>query len=162
MRESMARLTPRFSANRTVREYTEQYYLPAAAAYRERAMDKGALGRQMVDWLHTLDEKWSVLSFGEMKVEINGKLHDFEVQLYLNDIDPNAIRVELYAEGVKGSGPVRQEMTRRWKLDGTENGYVYGAQVPATRAAADYTARVTPHRAGIAVPLEFSRILWQR
>ena len=29
MRESMARLTPRFSANRTVREYTEQYYLPA-------------------------------------------------------------------------------------------------------------------------------------
>ena len=40
MRESMARLTPQFSANRTVREYTEQYYLPAAAAYRERAADK--------------------------------------------------------------------------------------------------------------------------
>ncbi len=33
MRESMARLTPRFSANRTVREYTEQHYLPAATAY---------------------------------------------------------------------------------------------------------------------------------
>ena len=33
MRESMARLTPRFSANRTIREYTEQYYLPAAALY---------------------------------------------------------------------------------------------------------------------------------
>jgi starch phosphorylase len=33
MRESMARLTPRFSADRTVREYTEQHYLPAAAAY---------------------------------------------------------------------------------------------------------------------------------
>ena len=45
MRESMARLTPRFSANRTVREYTEQHYLPAAAAYRERAADKGAIGR---------------------------------------------------------------------------------------------------------------------
>ena len=50
MRESMARLTPRFSANRTVREYTEQYYLPAAAAYRERAANKGAVGRQVVDW----------------------------------------------------------------------------------------------------------------
>ena len=33
MRESMARLTPRFSANRAVCEYTEQHYLPAAAAY---------------------------------------------------------------------------------------------------------------------------------
>src|SRR6185503_7258318 len=32
MRESMARLTPRFSTNRAVREYTEQHYLPAADA----------------------------------------------------------------------------------------------------------------------------------
>jgi len=29
----MAVLTPRFSANRTVQEYTEDYYLPAAARY---------------------------------------------------------------------------------------------------------------------------------
>ena len=36
MRESMARLTPRFSANRAVREYTEQHYVPAASAYRQR------------------------------------------------------------------------------------------------------------------------------
>jgi starch phosphorylase len=35
MRESMACLTPQFSANRAVREYTERYYLPAAARYRE-------------------------------------------------------------------------------------------------------------------------------
>ncbi len=33
MRESMAQLTPVFSANRTVREYTEKHYLPGAAAY---------------------------------------------------------------------------------------------------------------------------------
>ena len=53
MRESMARLTPRFSANRTVREYTEQHYLPAAAAYRLRIANKGAIGRQIVDWQHS-------------------------------------------------------------------------------------------------------------
>ena len=72
MRESMARLTPRFSANRTVREYTEQHYLPAAAAYRERAADKGAVGRQVVDWQHTLEQKWATLHFGEVKVETRG------------------------------------------------------------------------------------------
>ena len=33
MRKSMARLTPVFSADRTVREYTEQYYLPATIIY---------------------------------------------------------------------------------------------------------------------------------
>ena len=34
MRESMARFTPRFSANRAVCEYTDQHYLPAAVAHR--------------------------------------------------------------------------------------------------------------------------------
>ncbi len=50
MRESMARLTPQFSTNRTVRDYTEHHYLPAATTYRERAADKGAAGRNIVHW----------------------------------------------------------------------------------------------------------------
>ena len=79
MRESMARLTPRFSSNRAVREYTEQHYLPAASAYRERAGDKGAIGVQVVDWRHALDQKWTALRFGEVKVETDGEQHVFEV-----------------------------------------------------------------------------------
>jgi glycogen phosphorylase len=132
MRESTAQLTPRFSAGRTVREYTERYYLPAAAAYRERARDDGSLGEQIVGSLHTLDEQWSALCFGEMKVETNGTFHLFEVFVFLKGLDPNAVRVELYAEGVDGDGPTRQEMTRQRNLDGTADGYEYRAQVPAT------------------------------
>ena len=158
----MARLTPRFSANRTVREYTEQHYLPAAAAYRERAADKGAVGRQMVDWQHALEQKWAALRFGEVKVETDGEQHVFEVQVYLNDLDPNAVRVELYADGVNGGDPVRQEMKRVRQLAGAAGGYVYSAAVSAARPAADYTARVIPQRSGVAVPLEAARILWQR
>ncbi|HUU35774.1 MAG TPA: alpha-glucan family phosphorylase, partial [Vicinamibacterales bacterium] len=58
MRESMARLTPAFSANRTVREYTDTLYLPAAAAYRERFDDGGRLGRDLVAWQRTLERDW--------------------------------------------------------------------------------------------------------
>jgi starch phosphorylase len=36
MRESMALLTPAFSATRRVREYTEKHYVPLAAAYLRR------------------------------------------------------------------------------------------------------------------------------
>lgn len=38
MRESMARLTPAFSATRCVREYTDKHYVPLAAAYRRRSL----------------------------------------------------------------------------------------------------------------------------
>jgi glycogen phosphorylase len=162
MRESMARLTPRFSSNRAVREYTEQHYLPAAATYRERAGNEGEIGVQIVNWRHGLDQKWSALRFGEVKIETDGAQHVFEVQLYLDDLDPKAMRVELYADGVRGGAPVRQEMKRIRELAGASGGYVYSAAVSATRAPADYTARVIPHWDGVAIPLEDGRILWQR
>jgi starch phosphorylase len=161
MRESMARLTPRFSANRTVREYTEQHYLPAASAYRERAADKGAVGVQLVNWQGAMQQNWSNLRFGEMKVATDGGNHIFEVQVYLNGIDANSVRVELYADGVIGGLPVRQEMKIVGQLVGA-NGITYSTQVPTTRPAADYTARVIPHWSGVAVPLEAAQILWQR
>ena len=162
MRESMARLTPRFSTNRAVREYTEQYYFPAASAYRERAANKGAIGVKIVNWQHALEQKWAALRFGEVEFETHGEQHVFEVQVYLNDLDPRAVRVELYAEGVMGSAPVRQEMKRVRQLAGASGGYVYSAAVPAARPPADYTARVIPHRDSVAIPLEDARILWQR
>ena len=124
MRESMARLTPRFSANRAVCEYTEQHYLPAAAAYRARIANKGAVGRQIVDWRHSLGtEMGRCCTFGEVKVETRGEQHVFEVQVYLNDLDPKAVRVELYADGVNGGAPVRQEM-KRIRTTGRQTGWL--------------------------------------
>jgi starch phosphorylase len=162
MRESMARLTPRFSANRAVREYTEQHYLPAAGAYRARAADKGATGRHMVDWHHTLEEKWSTLRFGEVKVETRGDQHVFEVEVCFNGLDLKAVRVELYADGVDGGAPARHEMTLARQRAGAAGGHVYNTSVPSTRPPSDYTARLLPNFSGVAIPLEDARILWQR
>ncbi len=162
MRESMARLTPRFSTNRAVCEYTEQHYLPAAKAYLERRVDKGRPGVDIVDWKHALDQKWAALRFGEVRLETAGGQHAFEAQVYLDDLDPDAVRVELYADGVGGAAPQRVEMKRVRQLVGAANGYAYRAGVPAVRPATDYTARLVPRRDGVAVPLEDARILWQR
>jgi hypothetical protein len=109
MRESVAHLTPRFSADRAVREYTQQRYVPAVAAYRLRAVNKGEIGKRMIDWRHGLDKKWASLHFGDVKVETRDEQHAFEVQVYLNDLDAKTVRVELYANGVEGNPPVRQE-----------------------------------------------------
>ena len=162
MRESMARLTPQFSASRAVREYTEQHYLPAALAYCERAADKGAVGRQMIDWQHTLDQKWDSLRFGDLRVKTNADLHVFEVEVFLNDLDPNAVRVELYADGINGGDPVREEMKCMQPHPDASRRYVYHATIPGTRPARDFTPRLLPQRSGVAIPLESTRILWQR
>ena len=161
IRESMGRLTPRFSANRAVREYTEQYYLPAATAYREREAEKGAMGAKLVNWKRALERGWSDLRFGEVKVTSAGEKHAFEVQVYLGGLDPSSVRVEIYADRVGKSEPVRQEMTRGRQLPGA-NGFIFSAEVPSSRPVTDYTARVIPNFPGAAIPLELARILWQR
>ena len=162
MRESMARLTPQFSANRAVREYTEQRYLPAASSYRSRTASKGLLGRQMVEAQHRLEKQWSALHFGEVKVETRGGQHLFEVQVFLGDLDPQAVRVELYSNAVGDMAPVSPGMKLSSKLSDVIGGYVYRAAVSSDRPASDYTVRLVPQRDVAAIPLEDARILWQR
>jgi starch phosphorylase len=162
MRESMARLTPRFSANRTVREYTSKYYLPAALAYRERAADKGAKGGWIADWRHAVDRAWASLRFGDLRVETNADQHFFEVELFLNDLDPNMVRVELYADGIYGGDGQRKEMKLSPGLPGNSGCYAYQATLSALRPASDYTARVIPAFDGLSIPLEAAKILWRR
>lgn len=162
MRESMARLTPQFSTNRTVREYTERYYLPAASAYRERAADDGEIAREIIRVRHALEEKWAALRFGEVMLESDGERHLFEVQAYLDDLEPTMVAVELYADGVNGGGPERVAMTRVRQLLGATSGYAFRASVPATRPATDYTVRLIAHCDELMVPLEDAHILWQR
>ena len=160
MRESMARLTPRFSANRAVCEYAERHYIPAAAAYRVRAAGKGAVGKQVVDWQQALETRWSGLRLGKVTVKTDHEHHAFEVEVITGELDPSSVRVELYADGVGGGAPVLQEMKRC--RESQPPVCVYTAQVPTARASADYTVRVVPNFCGAAVPLEAHQILWQR
>jgi starch phosphorylase len=162
MRESTARLTPRFSANRVVREYTEQHYLPAAAAYRARAAENGAAGEQLVDWRRRLERQWASLCFGAVEVETDGDQHVFAVQVHLDGLDPRAVRVELYADAVEGGDPVRLEMAPVQQSAAADGEYLYRASAPATRPATDYTPRRIPRHPGVAIPLEAPHILWQR
>lgn len=162
MRESMALLTSRFSANRAVREYIEHYYLPAAAAYHLRTDNKGESGKKMVDWRLSLEQNWTMLRFGEVKVETQNEQLFFQVQVYINDLDPDAVEVELYADGRNGEKPVRQQMKRVRQLVGAVGGYTYSATVSASRPQTDYTARIIPCCESVLVPLEEAHILWQR
>jgi glycogen phosphorylase len=161
MRESMARLTPAFSSNRVVREYAEKHYLPGAAAYCERAANGGEQGAELLRWQRQLAQHWSKLRFGSLIVDPHADPYVFQVQVYLDEIDPEAVRVEIYADGHNGTEPVREVMQRREPLVGSANGFLYVASVPAIHPATAYTPRVVPYKDGASVPLEAPFILWR-
>ena len=160
MRESMALLTPRYSASRAVCEYTEQHYLPAAAAYRLRSADNAALAQQISEWQTSLERIWVTLHFGECTVVTLAGDYQFTVQVFLGDADPNLIKVELYADGVAYDVPFRQAMTRISQLAGLPLGFLYSTVVSAQRPQKDYTVRVLANHDNVSIPLEDARILW--
>ena len=160
IRESMARLTPAFSTNRAVREYTEEHYVLAAAAFRRRAENQGSAATDLVAWQAELAKHWSGLKIGHTTVEQLSERYVFHVQVFLGDIDPDAVRVELYAEAEKGEDPTTRAMDRGERLVETTSAFTYHASVPTGRPVAHYTPRVVPQHAGAFVPLEAPFILW--
>ena len=158
MRESMASLTARFSANRAIRQYTNEYYLPRAAAYEARRQDQGALGIRLANWRRMLEKEWNSLSFGDLQIETRDGQHHFRLEVIFGGVDPQAVQVELFAAGP--GDHARQPMARGEALPDREGGYLFTAQVPATRPASDFTPRLIPYFPGVAVPLEIPLILW--
>jgi glycogen phosphorylase len=160
MRESMARLSPAFSSNRMVRQYTEEYYLPAASVYRARKANKDQVGKALADWQAGLARHWSGLRFESVSVSRNGNQIACQAQVCLGELAPEAVRVELYAEGLNGDPPVRLSLDRGEKLAGPGNNFLYSVCLPPSRPAADYTPRIVPYQSGARVPLEAPYILW--
>ncbi len=95
IRESMAELTPAFSANRTVRQYTEEQYIPAATAYARRACADSDLSTAFLTWQEEIARHWNDVHFGAVTViEQDGELM-FEAEVDLGGLDPGSVCVEL-------------------------------------------------------------------
>ena len=157
VRASMAQLTPRFSTNRSVREYTENYYLPAAENYRKRTADQGRLAKEIVQWKHSIDPG---LRFEKMEAQTRGDRHHFEVEVHFGESNPNGYAIQLFANGLSGSGPAVQEMKKGKETPPFYT--LYTLDVAADRPIGDFAIRAIPRYPGVAVPLEEHRIFWQR
>jgi starch phosphorylase len=162
MRKSMARLTPKYSADRTVREYAERYYIPAATAYNDRSANNGDAGVQIVNWHHMLRDNWSDLHLGEVTITSSADSLLFEAEVFFCGIDAEAVDVELYANESSCENPLRLVMKPCSQLTSAEQGVLYKAQVPGIRSPEDFNIRIVPRYPGVAVPLEDIHILWQR
>ncbi len=162
LRESMAHLTPRFSTNRMVREYTEAHYLPAAAEWRRRTANGGALGAELEAWRLAVREHWPRLHFGNCSIEKEGDHYLFRLQIFLDEIEPDFVAAQLYAIPRSEGEPAVWPLERGRALPGAVNGFAFEGRVPADRPANHYTPRLVPFHPDAQVPLESPMILWRR
>lgn len=162
VRASMTRLTPRFSSDGMVREYTEKAYLPAMRQYHHRAGAGAALARTLESWHAAMRHAWKNVQFGAASVHQNGDSWLFEVSLRLGTLTPDDVMVELYAEdSARGLPQPFSMQVVRPPAHATEFG-VYSGEVPADRPWQHYTPRVIALTPDILGPAETPFILWQK
>ena len=162
VRASMSQLISRFSSIRMMQQYVQTFYQPAAEALSRRLENGVKLAIELQNWSMQLTDGWRTIRFGDMHVTKADLLWHFEVQVYLGDIEPNQILVELYAEAMNDQDrPTRLVMQRQADIPGAVNGYLYAVDCPSSRPAEHFTPRIVPFHPEAQVPLEVSLILWK-
>lgn len=157
IRESMSTLTPYFSANRSVREYTEKYYIPAAEAYKKRVENGANSSSEIVNWHHVLEQRWSGIEFKDVTWTKTSTEYTFIVDVDLNDLESKDVSVEMYADGL--NGPFEHHLMTFISI--SKQISRFQVKIPIHREANDYTARVIPCFPGALIPLEADLIAWQ-
>ena len=75
--------------------------------------------------MHTLKQHWNKIHFGEISITTTAKHHEFSVRVYFNVINPDTVKVELFADGMNGKDPIITKMDRGKKVESASNGYIY-------------------------------------
>ena len=161
-RASVSKLALLFSSNRMLQEYLEDYYRPCAADFRRRSDQRGKLATELDAWQTRLAAHWHDVHFGRIDVQRDGDEWRFNVAVYLGQVSPEAVKVELYADPTPGRQAVRQTMDRGELLAGAINGYTYRASVAASRPDWHFTPRIVACHPQAHTPGESPLVLWQR
>jgi starch phosphorylase len=160
MRTSMSRLAPQFSSNRMLQEYVQDAYLPASAAFRRRTAEGGRLAKELVDWAAFVRRHWPKVHMSNLEILELPDGWAFSLHVYLGEIPPESVQVQLYAEPAEGDMAAMQVMECRSGIPGATHGYVYSCPIATVRPASDFTPRVIPWHAEAHIPAEMNLILW--
>jgi starch phosphorylase len=144
-------------------EYVTRCYGPAADGLARRLAGGGVVARALDEWASRLVSHWPLLRFGRLDTRPTDEGWDISVEVYLDDLRPDDVNVELYAEPVSaGDKPVRIPMISRGALPGTSHGQLFAATASRDRPASSYTPRLIPASTHASIPLELPLIAWQR
>ena len=162
MRASMSKLGPQFSSNRMLSEYLDNFYRPATVANNIRENNKAGVARELQAWSRALYTQWDELHFGTVQANREGDHWRIIVPIYLGEIAPDWVRVELFADADSNHASETLPMHSEGTIPGAFEAYNFSATFRSDRPAEDYTPRVRGWHEKAFLPAECNLIAWQR
>ncbi|MFI6520148.1 alpha-glucan family phosphorylase [Spirillospora sp. NPDC050679] len=158
VKHTIATLGPKVLADRMLRDYVEDYYVPAAASGRAMTADSHSGARALAAWKQRVAKAWPgvavehVESSGEESPHVGTGL-PVRVVVDLGGLDPADVTVEAVYGRVDDADalvePSYLELAGGEPVEDGRRRYV--GEIPLTRSGAfGYSVRVVPHHPGLA------------
>ncbi len=168
MKNSIRVLTPAFSGERMLKQYTERFYLPVAARYQRLVADGYAKAREISAWRTRVREAWCdvrvtwVEESGVPELTV-GQGMEVLARVYLGALEPCDVTVEAYASSLRPDGTLRNGRAAALEWVSCDNGeHVYRGTVPSRASGLHgYAVRVLPCHDDVLVPNEMPLITWE-
>jgi glycogen phosphorylase len=169
MQTSLKSLCYFFNTNRMVQQYVTSSYLPANSRTRELAADSMHLARELASWRRKLQVSWPDIRIELVETDgrteiLSGSDLEARANVYLADLSPQDVSVELYLGPVDAEGQLRQAETIQMELDqpGVDNWYTFSvtANVNTSSGRQGYTVRVVPKHQHLVTPFMPGCIHW--
>jgi starch phosphorylase len=169
MKTSIGILCHAFNTHRMVREYTDRFYVPAAARHGDLVADAMARARDLAAWKARVKKSWPMVRIQPVGIESRGEaqvggLIRAKARVHLGNLAPNDVAVELYLGRVDPSGELTEAEASPMELvdqdgDGT---YLFEAGSTTYRKSGryGYTMRVLPRHPDLSAPFLPGLIAW--
>ena len=130
MKASIGSLSHFFNTNRMVAEYTDRYYMPAAARFAALTDDDMAGAKALAAWKQRIRDNWSQIRIEKVNGELPGEIKvgdtiTGQAEVYLGALSPDDVCAELYVGLVNPNGElVRGESMRMRVVEQIKDGVV--------------------------------------
>ncbi len=168
MKAAMRSICPIFNTNRMVRQYTEEFYLPALQRYQLLTGDHMERTKSLAEWKARVRAGWPDLKLVEIKADSHGGLEVGEaltvrVWLEMGRLMPDDVTVELYHGALGANGeilwPKVTPVNPTGRLDGSRHEFV-GVISLQSSGRHGYTVRVLPRHDDLGDPFKQGLVLW--
>ena len=168
MKASMSQLTPRFNTHRMVREYHENFYMPAKKHFEHLSADNFRRGQELTKWKIHILHNWKNVAIES--VELNsgnhfkvGEVIEVRARVRLGAIRPKDVTVEIFAglldenRLIKDGASVRMSLSREM---GDGNCLFTGHYNCLSAGNHGLGVRLIPYHEDLATKYEMALIFW--
>jgi starch phosphorylase len=157
MKNSMAKLCPRFNNHRMVKEYHLKYYTQAQKDYAKMVSADFAEARAEARWMNRIYRHWSEVAVGNVQVldavvdRPVGSTLNVEAEIRLGALNPDEVRVEAYTGRVDDYQTIARGKPFGLKWTGAQNEayHVFRGEIPCEQSGQHgFRIRVRPFRKG--------------